>query len=420
MMIRVFKLTEASAKHLGNLPKEEAILVVKSEHKVRQMFIDVLEKAMFERADTKSAFAEIAAYFKGMVPDPAFGERVDAELKALRHYVDEGVVYRPSFETIRDYVLAKCARLCAETVHAAVGGTFVDGAEVMVCEEEHGAFRVDWATSMERVRTRTAEPGLYVFSSGYGHTPHGYSIRLGRRGEDMMALTFAAQYGVPAEFYVVDDPILDIPAMTYEEAAVFCSVADGVLAPAALLPMMKAGLPVFILDVADPSRKTVVSDTKPASEHVVTGFVVEEGFALINLRGTGLVGRVGVSSSIFGALARGGVNIRFISQPSSEFCITVAVSTEDLPAARKALSSLYNDGQVSLDDAVDVIEDVCLLSVCGNGMKNVPGTSGRIYTALGAYGVNIISAAQGGDELTISFVIRFADKPAAQEALSIL
>jgi aspartokinase/homoserine dehydrogenase 1 len=420
MMIRVFKLTEASAKHLGNLPKEEAILVVKSEHKVRQMFIDVLEKAMFERADTKPAFAEIAAYFKGMVPDPAFGERVDAELKALRHYVDEGVVYRPAFETIRDYVLAKCARLCAETVHAAVGGTFVDGAEVMVCEEEHGAFRVDWATSMERVRTRTAEPGLYVFSSGYGHTPHGYSIRLGRRGEDMMALTFAAQYGVPAEFYVVDDPILDIPAMTYEEAAVFCSVADGVLAPAALLPMMKAGLPVFILDVADPSRKTVVSDTKPASEHVVTGFVVEEGFALINVRGTGLVGRVGVSSSIFGALARGGVNIRFISQPSSEFCITVAVSTEDLPAARKALSSLYNDGQVSLDDAVDVIEDVCLLSVCGNGMKNVPGTSGRIYTALGAYGVNIISSAQGGDELTISFVIRSADKPAAQEALSIL
>ena len=53
-------------------------------------------------------------------------------------------------------------------------------------------------------------------------------------------------------------------------------------------------------------------------------------------------------------------------------------------------------------------------------MKNVPGTSGRIYTALGAYGVNIISAAQGGDELTISFVIRSADRAAAEEALSIL
>jgi aspartokinase/homoserine dehydrogenase 1 len=153
---------------------------------------------------------------------------------------------------------------------------------------------------------------------------------------------------------------------------------------------------------------------------VVTGFVVEEGFALINVRGTGLVGKVGVSSSIFGALARGGVNIRFISQPSSEFCITIAVATKDLPAAREALSGLYKDGEVSLDDAVDFVEDVCLLSVCGNGMKNVPGTSGRIYTALGAYGVNIISAAQGGDELTISFVIRAADRAAAEEALSIL
>jgi hypothetical protein len=144
MIIRVFKLTEASAKYLGNLPREDAVLVVKSEHKVRQMFIDALEQAIYERADNKPAFDAIGVYFKGMVPgDAAFGAQVDAELENLRHYVDEGLVYRPAFETIRDYVLAKCARLCAKTVHAAVGGTFVDGAEVMVCEEEHGAFRAD-------------------------------------------------------------------------------------------------------------------------------------------------------------------------------------------------------------------------------------------------------------------------------------
>ena len=162
MITRIFKLTEASAKYLGNLPKGDAILVVKSEHKVRQMFIDVLEQALYERADTKPAFDAIGAYFKGMVPDPAFGGKIDAELEALRHYVDEGLVYRPAFSTIRDYVLGKCARLCAETVHAVVGGTFVDGAEIMVCEEDQGALRVDWETSMERLRARTAAPGLYV------------------------------------------------------------------------------------------------------------------------------------------------------------------------------------------------------------------------------------------------------------------
>ena len=420
MITRVFRLTEASAKHMGNLPREDAILVVKSEHKVRQLFIDALEEALYRRNDTKAAFAAIGNYFKGLVPDVAFGEKVDAELKALRHYVDEGVVYRPAFETIRDYVLAKCARLCAETVHAIVGGTFVDGAEVMVCEEDQGALRVDWTTSMARLAERTAAPGLYVMSSGYGHNPYGFSIRLGRRGEDLMAMTVAAHSGEPVEVYVLHDKILRIPAMTYEEVAVFCSGGEGAFAPAALLPMMKAGLPILVKDISDPSVMTVISGSKPASDHVVTGFVVEEGFALINVRGTGLVGKVGVSSSIFGALARSGVNIRFISQPSSEFCITVAVAAGDLPAAREALAGLYKDGQVSLDDAVDFVEDVCLLSVCGNGMKNVPGTSGRIYTALGAYGVNIISAAQGGDELTISFVIRAADRAAAEEALAIL
>ena len=420
MITRIFKLTEASAKYLGNLPKEDAILVVKSEHKVRQMFIDVLEQALYERADTKPAFEAIGAYFKGMVPDAAFGQKIDAELEALRHYVDEGLVYRPAFTTIRDYVLGKCARLCAETVHAVVGGTFVDGAEIMVCEEDQGALRVDWETSMERLHSRTTAPGLYVLSSGYGHNSFGYSIRLGRRGEDLMALTIAAQGGEPAEVYVLGDKILDIPALTYEEAAVFCSVEEGSLAPAAILPMMKAGLPILFKDLSNPTWMTIVSDRKPASDHVVTGYVVEEGFALINVRGTGLVGKVGVSSSIFGSLARAGVNIRYISQPSTEFCISIAVTQNDLPVAREALSALYKDGQVSLDDATDIVENVCLLSVCGNGMKNVPGTSGRIYSALGAYGVNIVSAAQGGDELTISFVIRAADRAAAEEALSIL
>ena len=355
-----------------------------------------------------------------MVPGKEFGEQIDAELTALRHYVDEGVVYRPAFETIRDYVLGKCARLCAETVHAVVGGSFVDGADVMVCVEDQGALRVDWETSMERLRARTSAPGLYVLSSGYGHNALGYSVRLGRRGEDLMALTIAAQGGTPAEVYVLDDKILDMKALTYEEAAVFCSVNGGAVEPAALLPMMKASLPVTVIDLADPARRTVVSDSKPASDRVVTGYVVEDGFSLINVRGTGLVGKVGVSSSIFGALARGGVNIRYISQPSTEFCITVAVAKTDLQKALDALSALYKDGQVSMDDAADVVEDVCLLSVCGNGMKNVPGTSGRIYSALGAHGVSIVSAAQGGDELTISFVIRTADRAAAEAALATL
>jgi len=420
MITRVFKLTEKSAKYMGNLPKENAVLVVKSEHKVRHLFIGMLESALYGREDTKPAFAEIAAYFKGLVSDPVFGEHVDAELKALRHYVEEGVVYRPAFDTIRDYVLAKCARLCAETVHAVVGGTFVDGAEVMVCNEDQGALRVDWDTSLSRLEERTEGPGLYVLSSGYGHNAYGYSIRLGRRGEDLMAMTIAARSGKPAEYYVLDDSILQMKALTYEEAAVFCSVEGGVMEPAALLPMMKNAIPIYIHDLADPSRVTVISDQSEDSGHVVTGYVVEDGFALINVRGTGLVGKVGVSSSIFGALARSGVNVRYISQPSSEFCITVAVTMEDLKTAMEALSSLYRDGQVSIDDASDVVEDVCLLSVCGKGMKNMPGTSGHVYSALGAYGVNIISAAQGGDELTMSFVIRSSDRSAAEEALSIL
>ena len=78
MITRVFRLTEASAKYIGRLPKENAILVVKSEHKVRHLFIDALEVALYQRGDTKPAFAAIGDYFKGMVSDQAFREKIGA------------------------------------------------------------------------------------------------------------------------------------------------------------------------------------------------------------------------------------------------------------------------------------------------------------------------------------------------------
>ncbi len=52
-------------------------------------------------------------------------------------------------------------------------------------------------------------------------------------------------------------------------------------------------------------------------------------------------------------------------------------------------------------------------------MRNLPGTSGAVFSKLGAAGINIIASAQGGEELSISLVVAAQDVDKAAEILSV-
>src|SRR5450759_5109564 len=59
---------------------------------------------------------------------------------------------------------------------------------------------------------------------------------------------------------------------------------------------------------------------------------------LITLQGTGMVGVTGTSMRLFGALARHDINIILITQASSEYSITFAVSPSDSGPAAEAIN----------------------------------------------------------------------------------
>jgi aspartate kinase len=61
--------------------------------------------------------------------------------------------------------------------------------------------------------------------------------------------------------------------------------------------------------------------------------------------------------------------------------------------------------------------DVVAIAVVGAGMAGTPGISGRIFTALGKAGVNIIMISQGSSEVNVSFVVKTLDGPRAVRVL---
>jgi aspartokinase/homoserine dehydrogenase 1 len=51
-----------------------------------------------------------------------------------------------------------------------------------------------------------------------------------------------------------------------------------------------------------------------------------------------------------------------------------------------------------------------IVAVIGGNMRGRPGISGRLFSALGDSGINVLAIAQGSSEMNISFIIDRTDR----------
>ena len=253
--------------------------------------------------------------------------------------------------------------------------------------------------------------GVTFIAGGFGRKVTGETVSLGRGGSELTANIFGAvlQAG-SVRCYVPEFRDETLSALSYEEAAQRFA-QDGPVYPPALLPAKKAGLNLEV--IGETSLRIAPADALTGGKGI-TGVVVSGPMNLLTVYGTGLLGSVGISSAIFGLLAGKGINIHFISQSLSEYSISFAVKRTDAAMAEEAIRSLICGQLTDLSYDNRAVE---IVSVFGQRMKHVPGISGKVYSALGEAGVNVIASSQGGEELSISIVVEEADAALAREAL---
>jgi aspartate kinase len=151
---------------------------------------------------------------------------------------------------------------------------------------------------------------------------------------------------------------------------------------------------------------TLIGANGEPSATVVKAVTSVRNVSLLTVRGQGMIGVPGIAGRTFLATANVGANILMISQASSEqnFCFVVMndCSIEAKQAIEKELSVEIERQDV---DGVDVLQEVAIVTVVGAGMRGTPGVSGRVFTAMGDAGINVIAIAQGASECSISFVV---------------
>lgn len=423
MIVKSIGIDKAVAgRVLGLGGSEPYVVVVRARKELRSLFKEAIRKQIYAKEEGDEQYRMILAYFQAMSDDPAFLEEVERTLERIKSYLHQGVIFCFDGKKLEDYVMTNCSRLCALLVTGKTGGTFVDGTDLMVCESENGQTVIDWEMSSSRIRTRCRQHPVTVVSGGYGRTNEGYTTKIGRGGTDLMTTAIASVLAAEKiEFYTTENGIQGIPEMTYEEAAHLSSTESGPLFPPAMWPAIKADIPIVVKNILNPDFPgTLISSREVIRpEGSFTGIVCSRDLSLITVYGTGLLGSVGTSSNLFTALAKAGVNIRFISQSSAEYSISIAVRKQDSVRALSAIKGMISANQyLSFNDILTLTKDVAIISVCGSAMRNVPGVSGQLYTALGDAGVSIIAASQGGEEFSISVVVESSMADRALEALS--
>jgi aspartokinase/homoserine dehydrogenase 1 len=261
----------------------------------------------------------------------------------------------------------------------------------------------------------TIVPG-FIASNSSGET-----TTLGRGGSDYTAAIIAAalkaevlEIWTDVDGFMTADPkkvekAYTIENLTYAEAMELSHFGAKVIYTPTLIPVYKENIPVIVRNTFKPESKgTLISQiTTEAGVSPIKGISSIDHIDLVTLQGPAMVGVTGTSARLFGALAKRNVNIILITQASSEYSITFAVSPADTVTASEAI---YSEFEHEIDQnnelKIRIEKNLSIIAIVGEKMKNTPGISATLFRSLGRNGINVIATAQGSSELNISVVIK--------------
>ena len=312
----------------------------------------------------------------------------------------------------------------------------VDARNLIVTDESHGAAVVDF-DSTNRLARRTLPPmtrkGTIPVVTGYiGRTRNGATTTLGRSGSDYTASILGAALRA-REIWVwkeVDgvctaDPNVVpsarvVPRISYQEAAEMAHYGAEVIHPKTMAPARRARIPLRIKNTFKPDAPGTLITARPGARGSAPLLVSSiDGMALVTIEGTGIFGQPGFILRLLTPVAMAGTNIYMISMSSSEYNISFAIMQHDVEKTQRALEKDFRDRGLLGEQVarITVERDMCAIAVVGAGMKGQHGIAGRVFSALGDSGVNVVAIAQGSSEYNITVIIRGRDKKSGVRAI---
>ncbi len=251
----------------------------------------------------------------------------------------------------------------------------------------------------------------------------GVTTTLGRGGSDYTAAIIAAavdatkvEIWTDVSGMMTADPRLVsnakvISQISYQEAMELSHFGAKVIYPPTIQPVMSKNIPVWIKNTFAPGDAgTLIEKVTLSNGKNIRGISSVNNVALVSLEGSGMVGIPGFSKRLFEALANEKINVILITQSSSEHSICVGIDEVNSSKAKNAVDRAFSfEIETGKVEPLVVEKGLAIVALVGDNMKSHPGTSGKMFSAMGRNGVNVRAIAQGSSERNISAVIAATD-----------
>lgn len=271
-----------------------------------------------------------------------------------------------------------------------------------------------------------------LFVTGFiGSNTDGRITTLGRGGSDYTAAIFGSvldasciEIWTDVNGMLTADPRIvkkafSLPVLSYTEAMELSYFGAKVIYPPTMIPAFTKRIPIVIRNTFEPEFEgTVIQFESGKSPYPIKGISSIADVSVINIMGSGMIGKSGFSGRLFALLAREQINVILITQSSSEHSITFAVSPSDTAKAKALIESEF-ELELAANKLImpDIEEGLSVLAIVGENMKRTPGMSGKLFYALGRNGINVRAIAQGSSEFNISVIIAKEDLGKALNAV---
>lgn len=313
------------------------------------------------------------------------------------------------------------ARLMADFL----GFPFVDATDVIAMEFD-GSFNFE--KTSENLKAVLKEHDCFVMPGFYGKPPDGAVRVMTRGGSDISGSILARclkadmyeNWTDVSGFLMADPRIVENPRnierITYEELRELSYMGASVLHEDAIFPIREYNIPIHVLNTnrpQDPGTLVLAKIENDENGPLITGIAGKKGFLSIEIFKRNMSNMVGVVSGTLDVLRKYGVSIEHL--PSGIDSFNVVLGRRDVE--HNLYDILAEVKEKVSPDSIRVTEPLALIAVVGRNMNARVGSSGKLFTALGAAGVNIRMISQGSSEIDIIVGVSEPDFDKAVRAL---
>jgi aspartokinase/homoserine dehydrogenase 1 len=315
-----------------------------------------------------------------------------------------------------------------------IKNAWVDARKLIATDSVFTKANVDFIKTNQNIKAyfNASAEELFIIPGFISSDAEGYTTTLGRGGSDFTAAILGAaldaklvEIWTDVSGMMTADPRLvpnarPIASISYHEAMELSHFGAKVVYPPTIQPLLRKNIEVWIKNTFTPNdHGTVIqSVAEQINGNIIRGISSINKISLLSLEGSSMVGIPGFSKRLFEALANSSINVILITQASSEHSICVGVDDVYADKAKLAVDNAFSyeieSGKVN---PLIVEKDLAIVALVGDNMKSHPGTSGKMFGALGRNGVNVRAIAQGSSERNISAVIANQD---VKKAINVL